>query len=135
MKEDLFRKKSIDKIQSPESLNDYVKIANPGIWVVLAAIVLLLIGAGVWTIFGSIETKVEGDANVKNENVVCTIESEKISRIEKDMVIRIQKFEGKIQTIDLENKQVTAKIEGLKDGEYKASIVLESIKPIKFIFN
>lgn len=47
MKEDLFRKKSIDKIQSPESLNDYAKIENPGIWVVLAAIVLLLIGAGV----------------------------------------------------------------------------------------
>ena len=41
----LFRKKSIDRIQSPEQLNDYLRVANPAVWVLLAAILLLLAGA------------------------------------------------------------------------------------------
>ncbi len=31
MNEQLFRKKSLDKVQSSESLNDYVRVANPGV--------------------------------------------------------------------------------------------------------
>ena len=48
MSSDLFRKKSIERVSSPEQLNDYVKVSSPGIWAVLAAVLILLAGAFVW---------------------------------------------------------------------------------------
>ena len=41
MNDKIFRKKSVDKMSSPEQLNDYIKVTSPGIWMVLAAIAIL----------------------------------------------------------------------------------------------
>lgn len=30
MSDQIFRKKSLDRISSPEQLNDYIRVANPG---------------------------------------------------------------------------------------------------------
>ena len=49
MNQQLFRKSSIDRVSSPEQLNDYIKVTNPGVWLVLAAVIVLLMGACVWT--------------------------------------------------------------------------------------
>ncbi|MBP5354141.1 MAG: hypothetical protein J6Y67_03255 [Lachnospiraceae bacterium] len=51
---DLFRKKSIDRVSSPEQLNDYIRVTKPSVWLVLIAVVLLLIGMLIWSIFGSV---------------------------------------------------------------------------------
>ena len=52
MNENLFRKKSVDRVSSPEQLNDYIRVANPSVWMVLAAVVILLAGVIVLRIFG-----------------------------------------------------------------------------------
>ena len=57
MNNQIFRKKSVDRMSSPEQLNDYIKVTNPGVWMALAASVILLIGVCVWGIFGKLETK------------------------------------------------------------------------------
>ena len=44
MDESIFRKKSIDRISSPEALNDYLRVTTPTFWLILAAIILLLVG-------------------------------------------------------------------------------------------
>ena len=33
----VFRKKTLDRISSPEQLTDYLRVTNPGIWVALVA--------------------------------------------------------------------------------------------------
>ena len=43
MKEDIFRKKNLDRMKSPEELNDYIRITEPGIWLFLIAVLILLI--------------------------------------------------------------------------------------------
>lgn len=43
MENQIFRRKSMDKISSPEQLNDYVRVSNPGIWMILFAVIILLI--------------------------------------------------------------------------------------------
>ena len=48
MKESIYREKSLEKIKSPENLTDYIRVSNPGLWVLLAAILVLMIGAGIW---------------------------------------------------------------------------------------
>ena len=42
MEEQIFRKKSLDRLSSPEQLNDYLHVTSPGIWIVLGAVIFLL---------------------------------------------------------------------------------------------
>ena len=56
MDESIYRKKSMDRITSPEELGDYLHVTNPSVWVILAAIILLLIGMLVWSSFASIDS-------------------------------------------------------------------------------
>lgn len=51
----IFRKKSLDKVSSPEQLNDYIRVTNPSVWLVLLAIILLLVGMLAWSILGTVE--------------------------------------------------------------------------------
>ena len=50
-KKSVFREKSLDRIQSPEQLNDYLRVTNPTVWVLLAAVIVLLAGMLVWGSF------------------------------------------------------------------------------------
>lgn len=52
---DLFRKKSIDRVSSPEQLNDYIHVTTPSVWLTLAAVVLLLVGMIAWSAFATVE--------------------------------------------------------------------------------
>ena len=52
----IFREKSISKVSSPESLNDYIKVTTPSVWIVLTALVVLLVGILAWSIFGRVKT-------------------------------------------------------------------------------
>ena len=47
----------MDKISSPEQMNDYIRVANPSVWMILAAIIVLLIGVCVWGMYGQLDTK------------------------------------------------------------------------------
>ena len=50
----IFRQESIDKVSSPEKLDDYIHVTTPSVWITLIAIILLLTGALVWSIFGEV---------------------------------------------------------------------------------
>lgn len=41
MEDKVFRKKSLERMSSPEQLGDYIRVANPGIWLIMAAVILL----------------------------------------------------------------------------------------------
>ena len=60
----VFREKSIDRVNGPESLNDYIRVTSPSVWVVLLALVVLLTGMLTWSILGRIEVR-EADGSVK----------------------------------------------------------------------
>ena len=42
MKDDLFRKSAVDRVTSPDQLNDTIKVVPTGIWLVIAAVILAL---------------------------------------------------------------------------------------------
>ena len=35
-----FRQESLDRAKSPEQLDDYIRVSNPGVWMVLGAVLL-----------------------------------------------------------------------------------------------
>lgn len=51
----IFRQKSMERVSSPEQLNDYIRVTTPSVWIVLVALVVLLAGMLAWSIFGRVE--------------------------------------------------------------------------------
>lgn len=62
-KKSIFRQKSIDRVTSPEQLDDYIKVTTPSVWLTLIAILILIAGTLFWAVFGKVQ--VNTDAGVK----------------------------------------------------------------------
>ena len=69
----LFREKSLEAIESPESLNDYLHVTSVGVWLVMAAVIAILLGMILWSIFGSIDTSVELAVSSSDGQAVCYV--------------------------------------------------------------
>ena len=159
MNEQLFRKKSVDKVSSPEQLNEYIRVANPGVWMVLAAIVILLAGVVVWGFIGHLDTTLEAVLVSEEGNAVIYVKETDVEKVAKGMTVLVGDNEYTLGEIPSEPKKVGSDIDlsdyaihlgGLTEGEYvyvievkgvnadstyKAEIVIESISPISFILN
>lgn len=139
MSEKLFRQKNLDRIKSPESLNDYVRISNPGVWLLLIAIIALLIGACCWAVFGRLESTQAADIRVENGAAVCVLSADDVDTIAVGMRVKIGDSEGVISDVEATaDKSLTCSVDlkdSLPDGIYAAEIVTEEIRPISFVLN
>ncbi len=45
------------RIQSPEQLDNYIRVTSSGVWVILSAIIIVLAGFVFWIFTGEIETQ------------------------------------------------------------------------------
>lgn len=72
----LFREKSLEAVESPEALNDYLRVTSPGVWLVLAAVIALLIGALLWGIFGRIHSESAAAVVVEEAGSWCYLPSD-----------------------------------------------------------
>lgn len=50
----IYRQESLDRISSPEKLNDYIKVSSPSMWLIMGAIIILLLGVISWSILGTV---------------------------------------------------------------------------------
>ena len=51
----IIREKRMERVSSPEALNDYIRVTTPSVWIVLIALAVLLAGMLVWSIFGTLK--------------------------------------------------------------------------------
>ena len=51
----VFREKSIERVNQPEDLDDYIRVTTPSVWVVLIAIVLVLAAILGWMVFDTVD--------------------------------------------------------------------------------
>ena len=58
----IFREKSLERVSSPEQLNDYIRVTTPSVWIVLIALVVLLVGMLAWGVLGRIEVHTDDGA-------------------------------------------------------------------------
>lgn len=91
MDNSIFRKKSIERISSPEQLGDYIRVSNPSVWIILGAIIVLLAGACVWGIFGTIETRVSAPVVSDGESVNLYLDEEEIKNVNVDMELLLRR--------------------------------------------
>lgn len=66
MQNKLFKKSSMERITSPEKLNDFIKVANPSSWMILGAALALVLGLLVWGIFGELSNSVTFNGHLKD---------------------------------------------------------------------
>ena len=99
MEKQIFRKKSVEKVSSPEQLNDYIRISNPSVWMTLAAIIILLAGVCVWGVLGRLETKVSAAALAESGSVVCYVKEADAEKVEGGMTVRIGENEFTVQSV------------------------------------
>ncbi len=59
MKKRLFLEEQLERITSPERLDRYIRVADPGAWIVLAALLFLAAGVLVWGFTGTISKTIE----------------------------------------------------------------------------
>lgn len=80
-KSNLFTKKAQDRLRSPDDLDEYVRVTNPSVWIVLAACAILMIGMFAWGFFGTAETSVSATATCANGEVICFLPSSAASKL------------------------------------------------------
>lgn len=133
----LFRKESLERIQSPEQLTDYIKVTNPGIWIILFAIIILLAGVFVWSTVGKLETLAGGNAVVKDGTAQIVVTDYDKGVITAGMPVRFDDKEYELYDVRMdEYGRITAYANvSVSDGDYKVKIVTESISPIKFLLS
>ncbi len=157
MDKQLFRKKNIDKVTSPEQLNDYIKVSNPGVWMVLVAIILLLVGVCVWGIFGRLDTTIIVGGKCENGTITCYVKESEIQKIQSGMEIDVNGNKYKISSVASSPVAVDDSLESyilhignlqsgewvypitascdLDSGTYKAVVTVESVSPMTFVLN
>lgn len=163
MNNSIYRKASLDKISSPEQLNDYIKVSNPGIWIVLAAAFILLAAAVVWSATGSLTASVSASGIADAGKLICYLSPEEAAEIKAGMKVNIEDGTGKVESVadtplsaneisdavgndyivnELSlsrwNFKVTIStdINLANDKIYnKVSIITDEMRPIDFLFN
>ena len=153
----LFRKKSIDRISSPEQLNAYIRVSTPSVWLLLTAIVILLVGVCVWGVFGHMDTTLPVVAVSQEGYVTAYIREADAAKVKAGMQLSIGDAQGKLLFISAEPLRVDdtfteymRHVGGLQQGEWvypaeleiscpygvhAAQIVIDSVSPIAFVLN
>ena len=153
----LFRKKSLERISSPEQLNAYIRVSTPSVWMLLAAIVILLVGVCVWGVFGHLDTTLSVAAIAQEGTVTAYVREGDIAKVKAEAVVTVNGDIVKIWAIDDQPVQVDeafseyarhvgdlqqgAWVYAVKldanypDGVYIAQIVVDSVSPMSFVLN
>ena len=159
MKNSLFREKGMDRVSSPEQLNDRLRVANPGVWLLLSGIFLVLAGICVWGIFGRLNTVLSVGAMTDQGKTVCYVKEESRNRIALGMEVTSESKTTSVADISLQPVWVDSEfpeylchVGNLSQGEgvyavtlkepigengsiFSADIVIESIAPARFVVN
>ena len=132
----LYRKGSLDRIQSPEQLNDYLRVTEPSVWLLLIAVILLLAGLLIWGSVTYIDSVATGSAQVVEGTM--TLRFDRLSdaeSVEAGMTVQIGEKSAPILSLgqDEQGRFALAQVD-LPDGQYEASVRYRQTQVLKLIF-
>lgn len=157
MENQLFREKSMERVSSPEQLHDYIRVSNPGVWVILLAVIVLLTGVCVWGIFGHLDTALTCVCIANGGKSVVYIREAQIASVKEGMYVTVNDQTYGIReigtvpvSVDETFSEYALHTGGLETGEwvyevkldavlpegvYASNIIIESVKPMSFVIN
>lgn len=136
MSEQIFRKKSMERISSPEKLDDYLKVSTPSLWIVLLAVISILVGILVWASVSDLETTINAVGEIKDDIVQIQLTGSDAEKITAGMEVRIGTETTIIEQVEYDDlgRAIAICNADIPDGNYKAVIVTEKVHPISFLF-
>ena len=153
----LFRQKSLERISSPEQLNAYIRVSTPSVWLLLAAIAVLLCGVCVWGVFGHMDTTLPAAVLSQGDSVTAYVRQADAQKVAPGAKAVIGSAQGSVLAIGAEPVRVDDSfseymrhVGGFQEGEWvyaltldlpcpdgvhAAQIVISSVAPISFVMN
>ena len=157
MNEQIFRKKSMERVSSPEQLNEYIRVSSPSMWMVLLAIAVLLIGVCVWGVVGHLDTIIQTVAIGENGQMTVYIRESDISSVKQGMAVSVGGAEYTIAGLSVNPEtagdgfdEYALHVGGIRRGEWlyaaslsgpyaegihSAEITVDSVSPMSFVVN
>ncbi len=80
-KRDLFRKESLERLSSPERLDQLMQVINPKSWLPLASLGIIIGTALVWSVYGRIPITVEGRGALVYPSKVVPLQSKSAGQL------------------------------------------------------
>lgn len=153
----LFRKKSLERISSPEQMNAYIRVSTPSVWLLLTAIVILLAGVCVWGVFGHMDTTLSAVAVSREGAVTAYVREADAGKVDAGMAVTVGETQGRVISVAAEPVSVddsftdymlhvgslqtgewvyaVALDADCPDGVHSAQIVIDSVSPLAFVLN
>jgi len=133
----LYRETSLDRIQSPEQLNDYLRVTNPSVWVLLTAVVLLLVGFLIWGSLTYIDSVTYGAAQVDGGVMTIRFDDEEAAEnLEVGMRVTIGETAAGIRSLGCDELGPFAIADAdLPDGIYEACVHYKQTQILKLLFH
>ena len=149
MDQKLFRKESLERFSSPESLHDYLRVTSPSLWMVLTAVLCLAAGLILYASAATMEETLPVQVRVdlfEDEEAPYTLVSiemppEKKGLVQTGMAVRFAGVEGRVETVYETKTMIGILVKTEKDllslpsGVYDGVVVTESTTPIGFLLN
>jgi len=153
-----FRKKSLEKLNDPEQLNDYIRVTNPAVWMILALIGLLLALFILWAIYGEIDIEEKTVVIAKNGESCVYVSSEYAGQLHAGLLVDGFTTAVKIVSVPAEPVQITASFNANaksianmengdyyyacpidyaldSDGIYPVTVYFDQLSPISYLFS
>ncbi len=133
----LYRKESLDRIESPEQLNQVLRVTNPSVWLLLTAVILLLVGLLVWGSFTYIDSVVYGSAQVSDGVLTLRLDDEdQAESIETGMHVTVGDSAAEIRSLGHDEQGFFALADtDLADGTYEAGVRYKQTQILRLLFH
>ncbi|HYG62449.1 MAG TPA: biotin/lipoyl-containing protein, partial [Thermoanaerobaculia bacterium] len=82
----IFRKVALERLSSPEQLDQLMQVTNPRGWLALAALGALLLTAVFWGVFGSIPTEAAGEGILLRRGGVSNLVAPESGQVQEILV-------------------------------------------------
>ena len=137
MSHSIFRKKNLERVSSPEQLGDLLHVTSPSVWIVLAAVIVLLASLFVWSSVAAVESSASGTAEVRGGVLTFRFdEAGRVEHVEAGMDILVGELVAPVASVGLDeggDPIAIANID-LPDGDYPARIRYRSTQIIRMLF-
>ncbi|MBN2853909.1 MAG: biotin/lipoyl-binding protein, partial [Clostridia bacterium] len=106
MNNNLFRKKALDKLQSPEQLDQLMTVTSPAGWMALIAVGVFVVILTVWSFYGELPQRVTGKGMLIKSggiNSITHVASGKVTdvRVKENDIIRKGDVIGRVEQLSL----------------------------------
>jgi hypothetical protein len=159
MDNNLFRKKSLERLSSPDQLNDYIRVTNPTVWLILAAISLVFALLALWMAFGEVRVSTSCIVIAHEGTSEVYVPSGDASRLKKGLSVEMVNVEiGTITSVPDRPTQITSSFDSNAkaignmstgdfyyvcttdaafdtDGIYQVQVIFDRVSPFNYLLS